>query len=145
MSSIERHVEGRRLRLEFPPLLELLDGVAQEVRDFLEEHGLAAEAFPLELISREAVCNAAIHGSGLSPSRLVRYELDLGDGWASITVEDGGEGWDWKSQCCSLPSESEEAGRGLFIIQSYSDSVEFNEKGNRICIRKVLTGREESK
>ena len=145
MTVLERHADEHCLRLEFLPLLELVDKVGGEVRRFLQERGFQADMFPLELVSREAVTNALIHGSGLSPSRPVRYEMELGADSVSITVTDGGDGWDWKKYCCRLPSESEEAGRGLFIINSYADSVEFNEKGNRIRIRMRLSGREESK
>lgn len=128
------------LRLEFPSTMTMVDRAGEVVRGFLARNGLSDKLFELGLMSREAICNAVIHGCGCVPDLQVRFELDIREGWVVIVVADPGEGWDWRSHDYALPSEFAVGGRGLFIIRSYSDEMAFNDKGNEIVIRKRIAG-----
>ncbi len=54
-----------------------------------------------------------------------------------ISVEDEGKGFDPGAYCYS--ADGREWGMGLKIITSLMDEVTFNEKGNRICMRKRIS------
>lgn len=143
MSAYRTDIGPDRLRIDMAPSVENLDRACGDVRNFLEHCGEHESIFNVILLTREALGNAIIHGSGLSPDRPVCYELDLRDGSAYLTVTDAGNGWDWRSHGFELPPRGQEEGRGLFIIRSYSDDVTFNDKGNRITICKRLAGKED--
>ncbi len=138
MKRFHKTEEPGALCLEFPPSMDMVDRAGEAVRGFLRGRNLDKHVFELGLMSREAICNAVIHGCGLSPARLVRYELRVDKGWATISVVDQGDGWNWRNHDYSLPAEDSVGGRGLFIIRAYSDEMGFNNKGNEITIRKRI-------
>ncbi|MDH5543130.1 MAG: response regulator [Nitrospinota bacterium] len=59
-----------------------------------------------------------------------------------ITIRDEGNGFNHKEKMAIVKSGKTNAddffGRGLFIIASYMDKLEFNEKGNEIIMSKIL-------
>ena len=133
--------EGQQtLRLEFFSSMSMVDLAAGALRGFLNRLGLMAQVFELGLLFREAACNAVIHGCGRNRAGPVRLEVEVRDGWVTISVADPGEGWDWRGCDYALPPEDAVGGRGLFIIHSYSDEVIFNDKGNGIVMRKRIAG-----
>lgn len=52
-----------------------------------------------------------------------------------FSVEDEGEGFDWKKKWSSKSS----SGRGFLLIDSFVDKIDFNEKGNRITVTKYTS------
>ena len=126
------------LKLHFCSELQSISRASSEIRDFLLLRGMRSIAFDVALICREAINNAVIHGNGIRPERAVHLELAIGPKQLSISVEDQGPGWDWRSWDFSLPDPHCESGRGLFIIRNYSDELTFNENGNRLVILKRL-------
>lgn len=50
------------------------------------------------------------------------------------TIQDQGNGFDWKRHLMLLDSKNIDAchGRGIFIIKNYVDEISWNEKGNEI-------------
>lgn len=120
----------------FPALTENVEIFIAGVHDFLVEQDLGGLAFDMELLAREALVNAVLHGSGGDSSKLVAAGLSRQAGALVLTVEDQGQGFDWRSLSRLEPDPSRESGRGLFIIRKYADSFEYNDKGNALRISK---------
>ena len=85
----------------------------------------------------EAVNNAFIHGNKKDKEKPVCIEWILEENLLEVSITDCGEGVEKLS---SYHYEEDdilaESGRGLLIINSYSDEVEF--KGNSIIIKKYI-------
>ncbi len=92
--------------------------------------------FRLQVCLSEALANAMLQGNHQDPAKRVDVRVVLVPGAIRISVTDEGIGFD--------PAEVPEplgpgrilagGGRGLFLIRSLVDSVEFNERGNSICM-----------
>ena len=84
------------------------------------------------------IANAILHGNeGDSDKKvLVFYKITRSE--TAISVVDEGDGFDYNALPDPLSPENMilDHGRGVFLIRHYLDSVEFNEKGNRVLGRK---------
>lgn len=102
----------------------------------LEEHVI----FRLRLALEEAILNAIQHGNNFNPKLEVKVDFWQKRNELIFTVEDEGEGFDYKN----LPDPTQEinrlktSGRGIFLIRNIMDKIEFNEKGNRITMTKLF-------
>ena len=72
--------------------------------------------------------------------RFVHITSSLATDGAVITIRDDGEGFDWRN----LPRPTKESilqfnGRGIFLTKIFFDSVEYNDAGNQVTIRKSAT------
>lgn len=100
------------------------------------------EIFAIHLAVEEATTNAIKHGNGKNPEKKITIEYHVSPDRFDICVTDEGEGFD--STQLPDPREGENLyklfGRGVFLIQSFMDTVEFNEKGNSIRMVKFRAG-----
>ena len=68
--------------------------------------------------------------------RLKRIVLSIEcrQGSLRCTIQDQGNGFDWKRRLMLMNSKNIDAyhGRGIFIIKNYVDEISWNEKGNEI-------------
>ena len=98
----------------------------------------------IELAVTESLVNAVGHGNGNDPGRRVRVAYSIEDAEFAIQIEDEGEGF--VRQDIPDPTLVENlwrpCGRGLLLMRSLMNEVEFNETGNRVTLRKTLTRRE---
>lgn len=126
----------------------------------------------VSLSLREAIGNAMFHGNLEIPSdvredrgvkgfneeierkkneepyrdRMVTIHYELTRDYAEYIIEDEGPGFDYRS----LPDPREpenylkDSGRGLLIIRIHMDEVDWNEKGNRIRLRKYRVVRSQT-
>jgi serine/threonine-protein kinase RsbW len=89
----------------------------------------------LSVALSEALSNAAFHGNGLRHRSQVRITVTLTprEG-ASVEVEDSGNGFDPGS--VEDPTDPARVlaprGRGIFLMRSLVDEVEFSPPGNRV-------------
>jgi serine/threonine-protein kinase RsbW len=124
--------------LATPEAIEELRGLA---RQWLEDNGLAARRFATDLLLCEGLNNAMIHGCGDDPTRTIACELRRGRKWFSITIDDGGPGFDWaaRQRHCARPQD--DSGRGLSIYRLYADEVKFNRPGSQVVLRCLLNSK----
>lgn len=132
--------EATRLSVELSPDMENLERLCALMGGFLDAKGLSGERFALCLLLREAAGNALRHGC--KGRGTLRVCLEVEDRTAVLTLEHDGPGWDWRNREPSLPEPASTTGRGLFILKSYSDSVTYNDRGNRMRITRTLPPRE---
>ena len=76
----------------------------------------------------EMVNNAIIHGNKLDPNKNVHISIMPLQGGIRITIRDEGDGFDPEDIPNPLAPENllKESGRGLFIVKSLMDEVEYN-------------------
>lgn len=139
MSGDTGEPEQKRFESVFAASTENVELFIVALHQFLAERGLAALAFDMELLAREALVNAVVHGCACAPAGSVRASVSVENGAVALRVCDDGPGWNWRS---GLPGESpapaSEHGRGLFIISKYSDFFTYNDSGNALTILKRL-------
>lgn len=124
-----------RLSREIPGRLQAVDAVCRDLADWLGGHGLEAARFALELVARECLNNAILHGNGHDARKRVRLGVGCGPRWISLSVADEGPGFRWRTVRRSLPEQdTRPGGRGLAIAALYADRVRFNRRGNQITV-----------
>ena len=105
--------------------------VEQTARDY----ALTPDLYGNILISlTEAVNNAIRHGNCCEENKKVRVRMRREDGKIIFRVSDQGDGFDYDSVPDPLAPENleTEGGRGLFLMRSLSDGVEFCNNGSTI-------------
>ena len=95
------------------------------------------DAFGNILISvTEAVNNAICHGNGNDQSLYIEVAVAENSESFCFHVKDDGNGFDYNNLPDPTAPENilKENGRGIFLMKSLADEVEFNEKGNEVTI-----------
>jgi serine/threonine-protein kinase RsbW len=129
------------MHCRFAARLEEIDRDCVEIRTQVQAVASRKDVFAIDLILREALLNAVIHGSRRDPAKTVDCRLAIEDGWVEITVADEGPGFDWRGVLERGPSDPwAESGRGLGICTAYAANVSFNAEGNRVTIKRKMTG-----
>ncbi|MFZ0927775.1 MAG: ATP-binding protein [Syntrophobacteraceae bacterium] len=131
------------VRFEIPATSHAIDELCARARSWIQENGLEKDWFAMAMLLRESLNNAVIHGSQNDPALYVHCEVWRGRRWLSISVEDGGSGFNWARQRKHVAHKEDTDGRGLAIYRLYADEVVFNRLGNRVLLRRRL--REEGK
>ncbi len=123
-----------------------MDNVARveaEAEKFILSLGVAEdEIFPLVMGIREAAVNAVLHGNSYDPEKSIIVTLEHASESLVITIRDEGDGFDPDK----LPDPREEenllrgTGRGIFLIRSFFDEVNFRQlhPGTEIRLVKKL-------
>jgi len=108
-----------------------------KVKKVIKEHGLDKELFSLQLMLREGLINAVTHGCNNKRDLKIDCSLLIYDNEYIIEIGDPGKGFEWETPGTEINLE-DASGRGLSIIDKYSTSFKFNEKGNKLTIRKII-------
>jgi serine/threonine-protein kinase RsbW len=125
---------SRSMIRSFPSRLEEADVAGSAIRDFLKLQGISA-TFELELVARECINNAIVHGNRNNPGKYVFLEIRVGRRWILIRVKDEGGGFDWRRRAQGTFSDwTATSGRGLPILAHYTSRVSFNRKGNQVSL-----------
>lgn len=114
-----------------------IDNISEKLDVIIQSLNLTKQYFEIKLIIIEAVNNAFIHGNKKDKNKSICIRWQFEENLLEVSVTDCGEGVEnlanYNLEECNILAES---GRGLQIINSYSDSVEF--KGNSIIMKKYL-------
>lgn len=145
-----KHLEGRgsrvepggelegRLELEFPSRVRHLRPIVEEVVDSCETLAVGGSRAHLNLkvALGEAISNAILYGNGEDPEKRVRVAAEYGEEAVVVTVTDEGEGFDPSAVADPTRPENRDRphGRGLFLLRTLMDRVEWNERGNRVTL-----------
>jgi anti-sigma regulatory factor (Ser/Thr protein kinase) len=92
--------------------------------------------FAAELLVREALTNAVVHGCRSDPGKRVRCRLRFKGCRLLIAVEDEGQGFDWRAAWGNSAKLSACSGRGIEILRRYANRVRYNDRGNAMVIIK---------
>jgi len=93
-----------------------------------------ADIFAVHLALEEAFINAIKHGNKMNPDKEVKIAYSVSSDKVEISLTDQGKGFDPEAVPDPRLGENlyKSEGRGLLLMQSYMDVVEFNERGNRV-------------
>jgi serine/threonine-protein kinase RsbW len=127
---------GCEVRVSIPATFDaierLFDSFRRNCKCVLEH----SDCFAAELLLREALTNAVVHGSRGDPAKNVRCALRMKRGRLLIAVQDEGEGFDWRAAQTREADISDCCGRGMQIFRAYATRARFNDKGNAVAIVK---------
>jgi anti-sigma regulatory factor (Ser/Thr protein kinase) len=126
------------MRTALPACLQAIEAFFLEFRRKSWKMLNRVNCFAAELLVREALTNAVVHGCHTDPRKQVRCFLRLKGGRLLITVADDGDGFDWRAVRGNAVAITDISGRGLAILRKYADHVRYNERGNVVAIVKRL-------
>jgi serine/threonine-protein kinase RsbW len=124
------------LRRTIPATLQAVEELLKDVRKSAASRLDRAECFTAELLLREALTNAVVHGCHAESGKQVRCSMRLRDRRLLIVVDDDGDGFDWRAARCISAAFSDCSGRGMEILSKYANRVRYNDRGNVATILK---------
>jgi len=92
--------------------------------------------FNLRTALAEALANAIAYGNNHDASKRVRVDITCRREGVRLVVADDGAGFDPSGvpDPTTAQNVQREDGRGLFVLRHLVDRVEFNERGNSVCL-----------
>ncbi len=111
-----------------------VDVVCLGARAALERRRLAAHCFAVDLLLREFLNNAIIHGHRSVRRRRVRAGMRITRKWIVLRIADRGAGFDWRARRREPPDATSPCGRGMAIGAAYAQQVQFSPRGNAVTL-----------
>ncbi len=111
-----------------------LDSLCSRAKTMMETRGECEHAFAVDLLLREFVNNAILHGHRGETDRQATVLLKVSRDWIKIQVTDQGPGFDWRARKKVPPDTDATSGRGLAIGLHYAQRMRYNFRGNRVTL-----------
>jgi anti-sigma regulatory factor (Ser/Thr protein kinase) len=124
------------MRAAFPATLQAVEEFFVDFKRKSQVMPDPSICFAVELLIREAVTNAVMHGCHADPAKQVRCSLRFKDHRLLIVVEDDGDGFDWRAARRQPEAPLGCSGRGIAIFWKYANWVRFNTRGNVVTMIK---------
>lgn len=127
------------VKFTFSSTMENIDQICEKASEFLRSRlkDIEQHIFPINLVLREGLTNAVRHGNQNQSKKNVKCLLKICDASRLLmTIEDEGNGFDWKKQQSAEYMESEDHGRGIIIMDTYFSRYSYNDKGNILYLEK---------
>ena len=116
---------GAGLRLCLPCDLDQVRPLTREARAFLAAKGLREEELmSCELVLAEACNNAIQYATGEGQGQPIEVVVECDDARVQMLVNDHTPGFNLQEKL-RLPEDESESGRGMFIIQSLVDDIDY--------------------
>ena len=116
--------------------------IQEEIMAMLRELGLGDEDLAnLHIAIEEGLANAIKHGNQLDASKQVTIQGTIEGSTVKIEIEDEGNGFDPDDVPDPTLDENldKPSGRGILLMRTFMDSVEYNDRGNRLRIEKCCS------
>ncbi|MGB7582173.1 MAG: ATP-binding protein [Sedimentisphaerales bacterium] len=109
--------------------------VFNQIRPGLQANGFSEEdIFAVHLSLEEAFTNAVKHGNKMEPSKAIKVDYSIEPDKVEICMTDEGEGFD--PEVIPDPRYGDNlykpAGRGMLLMRSFMDVLEYSKKGNSL-------------
>jgi len=109
--------------------------VFDQIQPGLQANGFSEEdIFAIHLSLEEAFANAVKHGNKMEPSKAIKVDYSIEPDKIEISMTDEGEGFD--PEVIPDPRYGDNlykpAGRGMLLMRSFMDVLEYNKKGNSL-------------
>jgi serine/threonine-protein kinase RsbW len=119
-------------KLSIPSKIDNLRKVEKVIDEISSEYKIGEDQYGNILIAAlEAANNAILHGNKLDEKKNVNITFEISNKTLLIRVEDQGGGFDYENIPDPTAPENLENvnGRGIFLMEKLSDSIEFSRKG----------------
>jgi Anti-sigma regulatory factor (Ser/Thr protein kinase) len=109
--------------------------VFRQIQPGLQANGFSEEdIFAIHLALEEAFSNAVKHGNKMEPSKAVKIDYAIESDKIEIKMTDEGDGFD--PEVIPDPRYGDNlykpAGRGMLLMRSFMDVIEYSKKGNSL-------------
>jgi serine/threonine-protein kinase RsbW len=124
--------------IELSSKLSSLSEIESFIDDVCEHYQFGEDHYGNILIAlTEAVNNAITHGNQLDPNKKVNLNMETTNNEVEFTITDEGPGFDYMNvPDPTIPENLEKlSGRGIFLMRSLADSVDFEKKGAIIRLK----------
>jgi len=121
--------------------LDQIPVATKKLFDFLECAKLnESDRFDIRLSFEEVLINAMKHGNKFDKDLPVVVTVACNSAEVYVGISDNGKGFDFEHVKDPTDEENLEVygGRGVYLVKHLMDSVQYNEKGNRVEIVKVV-------
>lgn len=128
--------------IELSSKLENLSEIENFIDEICEQYKFGEDHYGNILIAlTEAVNNAITHGNNLDPNKKVKLNMETTISDVEFTIKDEGLGFDHNNvPDPTLPENLEKlSGRGIFLMKTLADHVDFEENGTIIKLRFSLS------
>jgi len=122
----------KKVKIKLASNLNEIDRVCPLALDLLTRCGLQRFHFAIELVARELLNNAILHGNKQNPDKQVEFNLFVGRRWIRLQIADQGDGFNWRQARRLPPDVLAESGRGMAIARVYGQRVHFGAGGRKI-------------
>jgi serine/threonine-protein kinase RsbW len=129
------------IRRTYSSKVENVDAFCMEVTRAMTKSGLTSDLFAVELLAREAMTNAIIHGNDCDKDKKVCAVFRILNDMVIIRITDEGQGFDWHTVKVCSPDPLKTTGRGLEIYSMYASRLAFSHRGNSIILFRRMSGR----
>lgn len=118
----------------------LLEEVGSRMR---EHHWTPREVYSVQLAMEEALANAIRHGNHQDTAKRVHVICKISDRRILVEVADEGPGFapDNVPDPTAPENLDKPSGRGLLLMRSYMNRVQYNQKGNAVFMEKIRPDR----
>lgn len=126
-----------RIEFRFETDINHVNRVIEENHIFFHQVDIGiSELSNLNLVLRELLNNAVEHGNKEIRDKRIHCIVEhLGKKRFKIIVEDEGNGFDYSQIDWEIPMDPRQTrNRGFALINTFSDQIKFNEKGNQITV-----------
>jgi len=109
--------------------------VCKQILSKLEEYNFDKDdIFAVHLTLEEAFLNAVKHGNKMDPTKKVKIDYTVDSEKVEISITDEGNGFEPDAVVDPRFGAGlyEPGGRGLLLMNSYMDTVKYNEQGNSV-------------
>ena len=113
--------------------------IQEEIIKLLRKLGFNDEDLAdLHIAIEEGLANAIKHGNQLDASKQVKIEGIIDGNRVMIEIEDEGNGFNPEDVPDPTLEENldKPSGRGILLMRAFMDTIEYNDKGNRLRIEK---------
>jgi serine/threonine-protein kinase RsbW len=131
-----------KIEIKIPSELKELSRVEKFVQKIAKKTHLTNDQQDnLAIAVTEAVGNAIVHGNKKDPQKTVIISFILDKGKVSVFVKDEGKGFDLNQLHDPLSPENlmKDFGRGIFILKTLMDKVDFSFSSKGTTIKMVMT------
>lgn len=128
--------------IDIPLAIESVREGALRFRAFLEEHHLPSRViWACELALVESCNNVIEHFHGPATSQLILVQAVIENSRVELRITDHSSGFEWPRHT-KLPPSEEESGRGLYIIETLMDQVNYvrGTASNCLVLKMNVTG-----
>ncbi len=134
--------EECRLALAIKATFQNIDSFCTKAEKLLRENNLDYYVFSVQMLLRETLTNAVVHGCRMDPELTIKISFIIKEYEIRIEVEDPGDGFDWRNIEKRKYFSSADSGRGVFILKKYADEYVYNKTGNCVLIKKMIVHKE---